>query len=361
MLRIIAQRWHNWKSFGIIIDMKMREQVMISELTTMRIGGPARYVAEVERIEDLREAYEFAEEKGLSVWVMGEGANTIGRDEGFDGVIILNRMQGVEIVAEDEESMTLRGMAGENWDRFVELTTARGLSGIEALSKIPGSLGAAPVQNIGAYGQDVAQVVESVEAFDTRTHEFVAILESDMHFGYRSTRFNSGEDAGRFIITSVTLKLAKSKTLSPPFYASLQRCIDEHKVADFSPQSIRQIVSKIRASKLPDPQFVASSGSFFKNIYLDKDGADEAEQRGIPLWRNEDGSGKINAGWLIEQCGLKGKEFFGFRVSEKAALVLINESATSYKALDKARTEIRQRVFEKFGYELQQEPVEIGK
>lgn len=333
---------------------------MISELTTMRIGGPARYVAEMEQIDDLRKIYEFAKERNLPVWVMGEGANTIGRDDGFDGVIALNKLQGVEIVAEDEDSMTLRGMAGENWDRFVELTTARGLSGIEALSKIPGSLGAAPVQNIGAYGQDLAQVVESVEAFDTTTYEVVTIPKEKMNFGYRSTRFNNGKDAGRFVIVSVTLKLAKNKTLSAPFYATLQRYIDAHGVTDFSPQSIRQIVSKIRASKLPDPKFVASSGSFFKNIYLGKEEAEEAEQKGISLWRNEDGSGKINAGWLIEQCGLKGKEMFGFRVSKKAALVLINESATSYEELNQARTMIRKKVQEKFGYELQQEPVEIA-
>jgi len=341
--------------------MKIREQIMISELTTMRIGGPARYVIEIEQVEDLRKAFEFAKERKLPVWVMGEGANTIGRDEGFEGVIILNKLRGVEIVAEDDSSMTLRGMAGENWDRFVELTTARGLSGIETLSKIPGSLGAAPVQNIGAYGRDVAQVIENVEAFDTRTYEIITIPKSEMKLGYRLTRFNNGEDVGRFVIVSVTLKLAKNQTLSPPFYASLQRYIDEHQVSDFSPQNIRRMVSEIRAAKLPDPQFVASSGSFFKNIYLSKDEADKAERKNIPIWRSEDGSGKINSGWLIEQCGLKGKELFGFRVSEKAALVLINENATSYTELDQARTVIRQKVLEKFGYELQQEPVEVDK
>lgn len=360
MLCIIAQRWRNWKSFGIIIDMKMREQIMISELTTMRIGGPARYVVEIEQVEDLCWAYEFAKEHGLPVWVMGEGANTIGHDRGFNGVIVLNRLRGIEIVAEDKKTMTLRGMAGENWDRFVEFTTARGLSGIETLSKIPGTLGAAPVQNIGAYGRDASQVLESVEVFDTKTHEITIIPKSKMNLSYRSSRFNKGEDVGRFVIVSVTMKLSKEQTLSAPFYASLQRYIDEHNVTDFSPQNIRQMVSTIRADKLPDPQFVASSGSFFKNIYLSKNEADEAEQKGIPLWRNEDGSGKINSGWLIEQCGLKGKQLFGFRVSEKAALVLINESATSYAELDKARTEIRQKVLEKFGYELQQEPVEVS-
>lgn len=307
MLCIIAQRWNYWKSFGIIIVMKMRENVMISELTTMRIGGPAHFVVETEQVEDLREALAFAKRRNLPIWVMGEGANTIGRDEGFAGVVILNKMQGVEIVAEDAETMALRGMAGENWDCFVELTTARGLSGIETLSKIPGSLGAAPVQNIGAYGRDIAQVIESVEALDITTFEIVTMQKSEMNFGYRSTRFNNGPDVGRFIIISVTVRLSKHKTLSPPFYASLQRYIDEHNVTDFSPQNIRQIVSTIREEKLPDPQFIASSGSFFKNIYLDKKEADDAERKGIPIWRNTDGSGKINSGWLIEQCGLKGK------------------------------------------------------
>lgn len=339
--------------------MKVRKQVMISELTTMRIGGPARYVIEAEQVDEIIQAYDFAKKEKLPVWVMGEGANTIGRDEGFNGVILLNKLRGVETVAEDEDSATLRGMAGEKWDRFVELTTQKGLSGIEALSKIPGSLGAAPIQNIGAYGSDVAQVLESVEAFDTATREIVTIPKSEMNLKYRTTRFNSGEDAGRFVIVAATFRLSKHKTLSPPFYTSLQNYIDAHDVTDFSPQKIRQIVSTIRAEKLPDPKFTASSGSFFKNIYLDRDGADEAEKNNIPVWRNDDGSGKINAGWLIEQCGLKGKEFFGFRVSEKAALVLINESATSYAELSQARAVICKQVFDKFGYQLQQEPVEI--
>ena len=157
---------------------------------------------------------------------------------------------------------------------------------------------------------------------------------------------------------AVTVRL-HAKNLEPPFYNSLQRYIDDHKETDFSPQNIRRMVSIIRNEKLPDPEKVASAGSFFKNIHVDKAGADAAESQGIPLWRNKDGGGKINSGWLIEACGLKGEIMRGMRVSDKAALVLINESAKSYADLAAAREEIVGTVAEKFGLVLEQEPVEM--
>lgn len=350
--------------------MKIRENVAIATLTTMRLGGNARFVLEVERPEELPEAYKFASERGLPTWIMGGGANTLGRDEGFDGVIILNRIRGLFVqqggqwieaneLAESEASeITIRGMGGEGWDDVVEFTCERGWTGIEALSKIPGTLGAAPVQNIGAYGQEVGQVIKEVTAFDTQTNVFVTIEKAEMGLGYRRSKFNSGPEVGRYFIVSVTMALEKGQLL-PPFYNSLQRYIDEHGETDFSPKNIRKMVSEIRREKLPDPKRIASAGSFFKNVYVDKTGADKAEAKGIPVWRNADGSGKINSGWLIEACGLKGKALYGFRVSEKAALVLINESSDSYADLAKAREEITDSVFGKFGYRLQQEPVEI--
>ena len=338
--------------------MKIRENVLISGLTTMRLGGAARFVLEVESKDDVVEAFRFAEERGLPVWMMGGGANTLGHDEGFPGVVILNRLRGIEIVREENGEMVLRGMGGEIWDDFVKFACERGYSGIEAMSMIPGTLGAAPVQNIGAYGQDIAQVIESVEAFDTQTGEFVTLGKDEMNMSYRHTRFNTGEDAGRFFIVAVTVKL-KEGELEPPFYNSLQKYIDEHGETDFSPKNIRKMVSEIRSEKLPDPEKVASAGSFFKNVYVDKAGADAAEAQGIPLWRNEDGSGKINSGWLVEACGLKGKAMRGIRVSDKAALVLINESAKSYADLAAAREEIVGAVAEKFGLVLEQEPVEM--
>ena len=337
--------------------------MLISNLTTMRLGGAARFVLEVESKDDVVEAFRFAEERGLPVWMMGGGANTLGHDEGFPGVVILNKLRGIEIVRDNTFTQT---KTADNLKLKVYLcvphvclvlTEAR-RSGIEAMSMIPGTLGAAPVQNIGAYGQDIAQVIESVEAFDTQTGEFVTLGKDEMNMSYRHTRFNTGEDVGRFFIVAVTVKL-KEGELEPPFYNSLQKYIDEHGETDFSPKNIRKMVSAIRSEKLPDPEKVASAGSFFKNVYVDKAGADAAEAQGIPLWRNEDGSGKINSGWLVEACGLKGKAMRGIRVSDKAALVLINESAESYADLAAAREEIVGAVAEKFGLVLEQEPVEM--
>ena len=355
--------------------MQIRENELISKLTTMRLGGRARYLIELTTSTDILEAVVFAQEKNLPIWIMGSGANTIGKDEGFDGIILLNKIRGISVLCGDEftevknlaehnrieleNEIVLKGMSGEGWDDFVKIACELGYSGIEAMSMIPGTLGAAPVQNIGAYGQDIASVIENVEAFDMRERKFITLDKSEMKMGYRHTRFNFGEDAGRFLITAVTVRLKKGE-MKPPFYNSLQRYIDEHNETDFSPMNIRKMVTEIRSDKLPDPKYVASAGSFFKNIYVDKKGADEAEKKSIPVWRDAEGKGKINSGWLIEQCGLKGMEMFGFKVSDKAALVLINEKAKGYADLAKARARIVGAVKEKFGYVLEQEPVEIS-
>lgn len=338
--------------------MQIRENVPISELTTMRIGGLARYVCEISSKDDIIEVWNFAKERKLPIWFMGGGANTIGKDAGFDGVILLNKITGIEILTETDDGLQLKAMGGEEWDDVVEFTCKKGFSGIEAMSKIPGTAGAAPVQNIGAYGQDIARALVSVEVFDTKTEEFRFIPRSKLRMDYRYTTFNHGEDAGRYFIVSITLHLNKNY-LEPPFYNSLQNYILEHSETDYSPMNIRRMVSEIRAEKLPDPAEIASSGSFFKNIYLDQVGADEAEKKGIPVWRSNDDSGKINSGWLIEQAGLKGEELHGMRVSDKAALVLINEKTKNYADLAAARSEIIDTVRRKFGYTLEQEPVEI--
>ncbi len=357
------------------LGISFRENVPISDLTTMRLGGKARYVFDAKTPEDIKKLIDFAEQFSLPYWVMGGGANTIGRDGGFNGIIILNRIMGIfahengKLLAvnsldqdprsEKTEELTVTAMAGEVWDDVVEFACAMGYSGIEAMSKIPGTVGAAPVQNIGAYGQDVAEVIEKAEVYDIRKKEFTTLAQLEMDLGYRHTRFNYGKDKGRFIVVSITLKLHR-REMQQPFYNSLQRYIDAHHETDFSPLNIRKMVSEIRSDKLPDPKEIASSGSFFKNVRLAKENVDAAEAKGIPVWHNEDGSGKINSGWLIEQCGFKGRELYGFRVSDKAALVLINEHATSYTDLDKVRKEIVDAVYEKFGYKIEQEPVEIG-
>lgn len=332
--------------------MIIRENVNISSLTTMRLGGPARFLIEIEKEEDLGDALDFAREKNLKIFILGGGANTLGHDEGFDGVILKNVMTGIS-----DENGTITAMGGEEWDRVVEFTTDRGYTGIEALSKIPGSAGAAPVQNIGAYGQDVSGTFVSAKVYDLKTSTFKTLTKSDFNFSYRKSLLNTTEK-NRYFVLSITLKLEKG-TMPRPFYNSIEKYIAENGETDFSPRNIRKIVSEIRADKLPDPAEKASAGSFFKNVYLSEAEAKTAEENGFPVYHGHDGL-KINSGFLIERAGLKGKLLNGMRVSDKAALVLINESANSYADLASARAEIIETVKNDSGFTLEQEPVELA-
>lgn len=355
--------------------LKIEENVPIRNLVTMRIGGPARFVITVTSKEEIPEAYQFAKERNLPVCVLGGGANTFAKDEGFDGVIILDRIMGISEVERPEDESPKDGdiayfkaYGGEQWDDLVTYVSERGYSGIEAMAGIPGTAGAAPVQNIGAYGQEVTQVIVSVDNYDTKTGEFVVIPASEMKMSYRKSIFNSGENVGRYFIYATTVRVKKGQ-LNPPFYRSLQAYIDEHHETDFSPLNIARMVKEVRNSKLPDPEKIASAGSFFKNVYLTDEEADEAEARRIQVWRNakevgpdspEKRTNLVNSGWLLEEAGLKGKVFHGMKVSEKAALILINEDAKTYADLAAARDEIANIVFEKFGFRIEQEPDEIG-
>jgi len=323
----------------------------------MRLGGPADYVVDVESPDEALEAIEFAEQKNLPVYFLGTGANSLGLDEGFHGVIVRNHIKGFETISESKDEITIKVGGGEIWDSFVEFVTQKGFSGVEAMSKIPGSVAAAPVQNIGAYGQDVSGVLESVEAFDTLLDEHIEILAKDCDFSYRHSIFNSGETNGRYFILTCTFHLRRGN-LAPPFYNSLQAYLDEHGITDYSPENIRNAVSDIRAHKLPDPAKIASAGSFFKNILLTDAEADEAESKGILVWRTGT-ENKINTGWLLENAGLKGKTFHGFRISDKAALILINESAKTYADLEKAEAEIAKIIYDKYGFKIEPEPVII--
>jgi len=360
--------------------LKIEENVPIRNLVTMRIGGPARFVITVTSKEEIPEAFQFAKERNLPVCVLGGGANTFAKDEGFDGVIILDRIMGISEVERPEGKRSdgesseggdiayFKAYGGEQWDDLVTYVSERGYSGIEAMAGIPGTAGAAPVQNIGAYGQEVTQVIVSVDAYDTKTGEFVVIPASEMKMSYRKSIFNSGENVGRYFIYATTVRVKKGQ-LNPPFYRSLQAYVDEHHETDFSPLNIARMVKAVRNSKLPDPEKIASAGSFFKNVYLTDEEADEAEARGIQVWRNakevgpdspEKRTNLVNSGWLLEESGLKGKVFHGMKVSEKAALILINEDAKTYADLAAAREEIANIVFEKFGFRIEQEPDEIG-
>jgi len=331
--------------------MKIRENVPISTITTMRLGGDTKFLIDIEDESEISDAFNFAKDKNLPTFILGSGANTIGHDEGFNGVIVRSALKGINI-----DGALITAFSGEVWDDLVAFACERGLHGIEGLSKIPGLVGAAPVQNIGAYGQDIASVFASAKVYDIKNDNIVTLDKDDMNFSYRHSILNT-TDTGRYFVISITLKLGAGE-MQRPFYTSVEKYIAETGASDFSPAGIREIVSIIRGNKLPDPKVEASAGSFFKNIYLTEEEADAAEAKGYLVYHGRDGY-KINSGWLIENAGLSGKLLHGIRINEKAALVLINESAKSYSDLAAARAEIIKTIQDKYGYTLEQEPVEI--
>lgn len=339
--------------------MDIRTNIPLKNFTTMRLGGNARFMTEVRTEQELIEVYRNAKTQNLPVFILGGGSNVIARDEGFAGIIIRIRIPGFEVIADDLNSTTIKLGAGENWDSVVKKTVDMRLSGIETMSAIPGTVGGAPVQNVGAYGQEIADTLQSLTAYDSQTDTIVTLQNSDCGFSYRHSIFR-GDATGRYVITSVILKLSKNLP-QPPFYDSLQKYLDERGTTIFTHQVIRDAVIAIRADKLPDPTKLPNTGSFFKNVMVEEWQLNDLRSvdPNIPIHDMGDGHFKIPTGWLIERAGLKGALLHGIRVHDKNCLVLINESATSYSDLASAREEIIGKVRDKFRLQIQQEPLEI--
>lgn len=339
--------------------MEIHTNIPLKNFTTMKLGGNARFMGEAFSPQDIADIYHNAKAQHLPVFVLGGGSNVIAPDEDYHGIIVRNRIAGFEVIAEDTVGITIKIGAGENWDEVVKRTVDMNLSGIETMSAIPGTAGATPVQNVGAYGQEIADTLVSLEAYDCQTETFVTLQNEDCNFSYRHSMFR-GDAAGRFAITSITLKLNKSP-LKPPFYSTLQTFFDSKSTTLFSPKIIREAVIAIRAEKLPDPALKPNTGSFFKNAIVEKwQLADlQSEYPDIPLYDLGDSRYKIPTGWLIEQVGLKGQLLHGIRIHDKNALVLINESATSYGDLAAARDEIIGAVRDQFRILIEQEPLEL--
>lgn len=339
--------------------MEVHTNIPLKNFTTMKLGGPARFMVEVRTPEEAAAVYRNATSKNLPIFILGGGSNVIARDEGFAGIVIRVRIPGFDIVADDLNSTTIKIGAGENWDQVVKRTVDMRLSGIEAMSMIPGTAGAAPVQNVGAYGQEIAGTLVSLEAYDSQTDTMVMLANEACGFAYRDSIFR-GDQKGRYIITSITLRL--SKTLpAPPFYEALQTYFDTHNIHIFTQASVRDAVMAIRTEKLPDPTITPNTGSFFKNAIIDNWQLTDLKKSfpDIKVFDMGNGTSKIPTGWLIEQTGLKGQLLHGMRVHDKNALVLINESATGYNDLAVARDEIIGAVRDKFRIQISQEPLEL--
>lgn len=338
--------------------MNIQQNVSLKDHSTMRLGGTAAYMAEIHDRYELAEAIAWAEQQSIPVMMIGDGSNIVWRDEGYPGLLLVNKILRFEEQQEDDENYYVTVGAGENWDSVVARTVAKGMTGIEALSLIPGTTGATPVQNVGAYGQDISQTLVTAEVYDRQAKQTINLQNFECAFGYRTSRFKTA-DKGRFFITAVTLHLLH-KNPGPPFYGAVQQYFDEHSIKDYTPAAVREAVISIRSSKLPDPAQVANNGSFFANPVIEEWQFRELSDtyNTIPHWPVDDNHVKIPAAWLLEQAGFKDihDTETGMGTWPAQPLVLVNEHAVSSAQLAAFRDKIIKTVQEKFGITLMQEP-----
>ena len=342
-------------------SMQIFHNILLSDFSTMRLGGPAAHLCEVHSNAELQEAMAWATAQRLEMIVIGGGSNIVWQDTGFPGLVVVNHIPGYEVFEEDAENVYVTVGGGENWDSVVARTVEAGLTGIEALSLIPGTAGATPVQNVGAYGQEVAQTLSVVQALDRSNGMMVTLPASDCNFGYRDSMFKTGRNRGRYVITSVTFHLMRGNPPAP-YYGALQTYFSEKGITEVTPSIMRDAVIAIRSSKLPDPALVANNGSFFANpivplgilTQLQADYPDSP----VPNWPAGDGKTKIPAAWLLEKAGFK--DFHdpetGMGTWPAQPLVLVNESAQSTAQLLAFKAKIVDAVRDKFGVTLEQEP-----
>lgn len=338
--------------------MQILENVSLSGYSTMRLGGPARFLTEISDRSEIAGLVSWANENQLPVIMIGEGSNIVWSDEGFPGLVMVNKIMGHEVQQQDDINLFVRIGAGENWDSVVERYTEMGYNGIAELSLIPGTTGATPVQNVGAYGREIREVLVTLEAFDSTQNKLVTLRGDECGFSYRMSRFKS-TDRGRFFITSITLNLTKIPP-QPPFYGAVEQYFIDHGVTTVTPQLLRDAVITIRTSKLPDPAQVANNGSFFANPIIDKDTLQKLQDQypTLPYWQQDDNRVKISAAWLVEQAGFKGvhDERTGMATWDKQPLVLVNEGAQTTAQLIEFRDKIVAAVEAKFQITLVQEP-----
>ena len=334
--------------------------------TTLRLGGPATTFVEATTEAGLVEAVRRADAAGEPVLILGGGSNLVISDAGFDGTVVKVATTGVVAdstdCADDLQCLAAVGVtvaAGENWDDFVARAVASDWTGVEALSGIPGSVGATPIQNVGAYGQEVAQTIASVRTWDRVDNTQRTFAASDCGFGYRTSRFK--QEPGRYLILEVSFLFKQGSLGAPIAYAELARTLGAE-AGDRRPMSdVRETVLKLRAGKGmvldADDHDTWSAGSFFTNPHV----APDAVPEGAPAWPQPDGLVKTSAAWLIEHAGFaKGHGNERASLSTKHTLALTNRGEASTKDLMALAAEIRDGVAKEFGIDLEIEPVRVG-
>lgn len=339
--------------------MRFEEFVSLAPYTTFQIGGPARWFAQATTEKEIAEGVEFAHKRELPFFVLGGGSNLLVRDSGFPGLVIHVGMRGIR-----QDGDCFEVAAGEPWDAFVSYAVERDYAGIECLAGIPGTVGATPVQNVGAYGQEVAETIVRVRAWDTKTDQFVELDAADCGFSYRRSVFNSTE-RGRYIVTAVTYRLRPSGEPNLR-YADLR-----HRFSAGGPPCLKEVseaVREIRHGKgmliVEDEPDCRSAGSFFKNPVVNSATyariAAESTSA-VPSYPAGEGLVKLPAAWLVEHAGFpKGYTMGRAGISSKHTLALINRGGATADDVLALAERIQTSVREKFGIELAMEPVVLG-
>ncbi len=335
---------------------KIREQVPLAPYTTFRVGGIAQYFSDIYHQEEIPPLVAHAQKHDTPIHILGGGSNTIFTDGILNKHVFCMKESYIRIRHTDKSSIYIEIGAGTHWDEVVAWAVTHQYAGIEALSAIPGTTGAAPIQNIGAYGQEIKDTLVEICAYDTHAHTFISITNKQCKFGYRTSIFKECA-RGRYIITSIVIQLS-IHNVTAPTYPDIKEYFEKQNIHTPTPSQIRSAVQEIRFKKIPDPQKIPNAGSFFKNPIITQSQAQRL-QKNYPTLKlfpvNRD-LVKIPAGWLIEQCNLKGTTIGPIGIYEKNALILTNTGSATYQDIIYAKDSIQKKVFETFQITLEMEP-----
>lgn len=333
----------------------------LSNFTTLRVGGPARKIVHAHSEAELIEFVKTADKNKEQVLILGGGSNLLISDAGFAGTVIRVESKGSALDYDACSGGMIEVAAGEDWDKFVCLTIDKGFADLESLSGIPGTVGGAPIQNIGAYGHEVSETIARVKTYDRQKGEIVTFSNSECKFSYRHSIFK--EQPGRFVILNVTFQLRKGEESLPIAYSELAKHLSVNIGDRVKVSEVRKAVLELRASKgmLIDAANEANSaGSFFVNPILSKEVADSLPSE-APRWPQPDGKVKTSAAWLMEHAGIsKGEKLAGAQISSKHVLALTNSGDATAEDLVELAKKARKKVFEKFGIKLQAEVQLVG-
>lgn len=330
--------------------MEIQRNISLKPYNTFGLAAMAKFFCEINSIDDLRLALQ--DEKHPKKFIISGGSNMLITSD-LNALVLHINIKGIEVVKEDEDTVTIKVMAGENWHEMVLWTLDNNYGGLENMSLIPGSTGTAPIQNIGAYGVELKDTFISCEAMNVETQNLRIFSKEDCQFGYRDSYFKN-EGKGKYIITSVTFNLTKNNHKKNTSYGAIEAELEKEGISDPSIKEISNAVIAIRQSKLPDPKMLGNSGSFFKNpiIRASEFHTFTKNHSEAPYYKVSKDAYKIPAGWLIEQCGFKGKRFGDAGIHKNQALVLVNHGNATGKEILELAYRIIGEVEKKFGIQI---------